>query len=51
VRVWDLEHRTTVAVYTGDLPLRKCAVSDDGRAIAASDVLGRVHLLRLEALP
>jgi len=47
VRVWDLEGWTVVAVYTSDLPLRKCAVSDDGRAIAARDVLGRVHLLRL----
>jgi WD40 repeat protein len=51
LRLWDLERGTPVAVYTSDLPLRKCAVSDDGRAIAASDVLGRVHLLRLEALP
>jgi WD40 repeat protein len=50
VRVWDLEGWTCVAVYTSDLPIKNCAVSDDGRAIAASDVLGRVHLLRLEAL-
>jgi WD40 repeat protein len=49
VRVWDLERWTPVAVYTSDLPMRNCAVSDDGRAIAARDVLGRVHMLQLES--
>jgi WD40 repeat protein len=48
VRVWDLHRWACVAVFTGDLPMRRCAASDDGRRIAACDVLGRIHLLRLE---
>ncbi len=49
VRFWDLERRECVAVYTSDLPMRSCAVSDDGHAIAGRDLLGRIHLLRLES--
>jgi len=51
VRVWNLDTGGCVAIYTNDLPMRHCAVSDDGSAIVASDLLGRVHLMRLEALP
>jgi WD40 repeat protein len=51
LRVWDLRSWECVAIYTNDLPVKSCAVSDDGRAVAACDLLGRVHLLRLEAVP
>jgi WD40 repeat protein len=45
--VWDVGI-TCAAVFTADLPVKRCAVSRDGRRIAACDALGRIHLLRLE---
>jgi WD40 repeat protein len=48
VRVWDLHTWECAAVFTADLPVKRCAVSRDGRRIAACDALGRIHLLRLE---
>jgi WD40 repeat protein len=48
VCVWDLRTWRCIAVYTGDQPMRHCAVSGEGQAVVASDALGRAHLLRLE---
>jgi WD40 repeat protein len=50
LRVWDLQNGRSAAVYTSDLPMRKCALRDDGRAVVGLDVLGRIHLLRVEGI-
>jgi WD40 repeat protein len=46
--LWDLQNGQAAAVYTGDLPMRKCTLRGDGRAVVGLDVLGRIHLLRVE---
>jgi len=47
LRVWDIESGQVLASFSGDAPLRACAISPDGRTIVAGDTLGRVHFLRL----
>jgi len=48
VRVWDLSTGVCIATFTADAEIQSCAITPDGRTIAAGDVLGRVHFLRLE---
>ncbi len=48
VRVWDLSTGVCIATFTADAEIWSCAITPDGRTIAAGDQLGRVHFLRLE---
>jgi WD40 repeat protein len=48
LKVWDLNRGALIATFVGDGGFLTCAVSPDGRTVAAGDVLGRVHFLRLE---
>ena len=47
LRVWDIESGQILASFSGDAPLRACAISPDGRTIVAGDASGMVHFLRL----
>jgi WD40 repeat protein len=49
--VWDLESGERLAAFTADAALRSLAVSPAGNAVAAGDVAGRVHFLRLVRAP
>ena len=46
--VWDLESGKELALLTADSPTISCAVSLDGRTIVAGDVIGKMHILRME---
>jgi len=48
LRVWDIESGQVLASFSGESSLLTCAVSPDGRTIAAGEALGRVHFLRLQ---
>ena len=48
LRVWDLESGKELALLTADSPTISCAVSLDGRTIVAGDVIGKIHILRME---
>ena len=48
VRVWNLTTGHVRATYHADAAVTSCAVSADGRTLAAGDGSGQVHLLRLE---
>ncbi|RZB30894.1 MAG: hypothetical protein AEth_00848 [Candidatus Argoarchaeum ethanivorans] len=49
LKVWDWDIKTgeIIASFSGDAPLRACAISPDGRTIVAGDASGAVHFLRL----
>jgi WD40 repeat protein len=47
VRVWFVDTGEQIAAFTADAPLRGLAVAPADDVIAAGDVAGRVHLLRL----
>jgi WD40 repeat protein len=49
VKLWDLKTGEALATFTAEGELRACAVAPDGITMVASDTLGRVHFLRLEA--
>lgn len=49
--VWDLESGERIAAFTADAALRSLAVSPAGNVVAAGDVSGRVHFLRLAGAP
>jgi WD40 repeat protein len=48
VRVWSVDTGEQIAGFTADAALRGLAVAPADDVIAAGDVAGRVHLLRLE---
>ncbi len=47
LKVWDIESGKILVSFSGDAPLRACAISPDSRTIVAGDASGRVHFLRL----
>nr|QNO54145.1 hypothetical protein CKCBCIOL_00002 [Methanosarcinales archaeon ANME-1 ERB7] len=47
LRVWDIESGQILASFSGDAPLRACAISPDSRTIVTGDASGMVHFLRL----
>jgi WD40 repeat protein/serine/threonine protein kinase len=50
LRVWDLNSGEVITTFSGEGAMLNCAVAPDGRTICAGDILGRVHLLRLEGV-
>lgn len=48
VRAWSLESGRCLATYTADAALRTLAVSPVDGTVAAGDVAGRMHFLRLQ---
>jgi len=48
VRLWSLTNGEALASFTGDNSLTCCAITHDGTCVVAGDVVGRVHVLRLE---
>jgi hypothetical protein len=46
LRVWDVDHSATIAVFTGESAFVALAVVDS-RIIVAGDASGRVHILDL----
>jgi WD40 repeat protein len=48
VRAWSLESGRCVATYTADAALRALAISPLDGTVAAGDVAGRMHFLRLQ---
>lgn len=48
VRVWDLDHRQEIAIFSADGSVDTCALSQDGSTVIAGDRVGQVHILRLE---
>jgi WD40 repeat protein len=51
LRVWDVTRGAQVAIFTAESPIEECAISDDGRTIAAGERSGRVLFFRLEGGP
>jgi WD40 repeat protein len=49
LRVWDLASGTTLAAFTADAELRSLALAADDGILAAGDMAGRIHFLRLVA--
>ena len=47
VRLWDLESRKEIAVFTGEDAIRNCVVAPDEQTIVAGEQSRRVHFLRL----
>ncbi|NMG19293.1 WD40 repeat domain-containing protein [Brasilonema bromeliae] len=50
LKVWNLETGEVIASFTADSALMCCAVAPDGVTIAAGEVTGRIHFLRLEGM-
>ena len=50
VKVWDLVEGKNIASFSGESPLKSCAVASDGVTIVAGEESGRVHFLRLEVM-
>jgi WD40 repeat protein/serine/threonine protein kinase len=50
IRVWDVERGISIAAFTGESPMLRCAIASDGRTIIAREKSGRGHFLRLEEL-
>ena len=50
LRVWDFERGISIAAFTGESPMLRCAIAPDGRTIIAREKSGRGHFLRLEGL-
>lgn len=50
LRVWDLASGVTLAAFTADAALRSLALAADDSILAAGDMAGRVHFLRLVAM-
>ncbi|HEV7432972.1 MAG TPA: WD40 repeat domain-containing protein, partial [Steroidobacteraceae bacterium] len=50
VRVWDLASGATLAAFTADAALRTLALAADDSILAAGDMAGRIHFLRLIAM-
>nr|WP_198525340.1 WD40 repeat domain-containing protein [Oscillatoria sp. PCC 10802] len=48
VKIWDLRSGKLIASFTGDSPIKCCAVAQDGVTVVAGEESGRVHFLRLE---
>ncbi len=52
LRVWDLANGAPVATFTGEGPLKTCAVfPGPGLTVIAGEETGRVHLLQLRNYP
>ncbi|HEX2975811.1 MAG TPA: hypothetical protein VHO68_07730, partial [Bacteroidales bacterium] len=47
LEVWNLENGENVSNFIGDNSFRTCNISPDGKIIAASDYLGRMHFFHL----
>jgi len=50
LKVWDIKSGKILASFSGKSSLLTCAVSLDGRTIAAGKASGRVHFLRLRGV-
>jgi WD40 repeat protein len=58
LKVWDistglnagLESGEAIASFSAEGALWACAVAPDGVTIVAGDIMGRVHILRLEGV-
>jgi WD40 repeat protein len=50
IKVWNLETGEVIASFTGESPIKCCAVAPDGVTIVAGEASGRVHFLRLEGM-
>jgi len=48
LRVWDVDRGISIAAFTGESPMLRCAIAPDGRTIIAREKSGRGHFLRLE---
>jgi len=48
LKLWDLSQKEVIANFTGESGINCCAVAPDGLTIAAGEVSGKVHFLRLE---
>jgi WD40 repeat protein len=48
IKIWDLATRKEIATFTGESPIKCCAVAPDGVTIVAGESLGRLHFLRLQ---
>ncbi len=48
LKVWELASGSEVATFEADAALLCCTVSPDGKTILAGDILGVIHVLRLE---
>jgi WD40 repeat protein len=46
VCLWDLRAHKALATFHGEAAITACAISPDGRTIAAGEASGRVHILR-----
>jgi WD40 repeat protein len=49
LEVWDLGGMSRIAAFAGDAEFRGAGISADGYRIVASDQLGRLHFLELQA--
>ena len=50
LRVWDFERAISIAAFTGESLMLRCAIAPNGRTIIAREKSGRTHSLRLEAV-
>jgi WD40 repeat protein len=48
IKIWDLATRKEIATFTGESPIKCCAVAPDGVTIVAGEQSGRLHFLRLQ---
>ena len=48
LKMWDVETGTVIATFRGEVGMKSCVVTSDGRTIAAVDSSGGLCFLRLE---
>jgi WD40 repeat protein len=48
LKVWDLEDGKLIASFVADVPLRDCAISENGKSIIVGDALAGIHIFHLE---
>src|SRR5262249_32606600 len=51
IRLWDLAAGRLLSSFTGESRMVDCAVSADGRMVAAGEVSGRIHFFSLVGYP
>lgn len=50
LKVWGLQSGKVIAQFTGESAILCCAITSDGKTIAAGEQSGWVHFLRLEGV-
>ena len=48
IKIWDLVTGEEIATFTGESPIKCCAVAPDGVTIVAVEQSGKLHFLRLQ---